>query len=110
MPSTIWEELRFDGETPVGTLLRFRVRTAATRAEPSRARAWIIGRARRRPATSPIDLRDRASMTAMVDAPDGGSRSRCSSRRCAMSFDPDRPITPRLRSVTVTRTCPPALD
>jgi hypothetical protein len=26
------------------------------------------------------------------------------------SFDPDRPITPRLRSVTVTRTCPPALD
>ena len=103
---TIWQELRFDGETPVGTLLRFRVRTAATR-EALASAMWIsVGEAP--PATSPIDLR--AAFEAAMITPQTWIEVEVQLEAMRESFDPDRPITPRLRSVTVTRECPPALD
>jgi streptogramin lyase len=99
---TVWEELRFDGEAPVGTLLRFRVRTAATREALSGA-TWIsLGEMP--PTTSPIDLG--AAFEAAMVTPQQWIEVEVQLEAMRESFDPARPITPRLRSVTVTRNCP----
>ncbi len=103
---TIWSELRFEGETPVGTLLRFRVRTAATRETLADA-SWIIV-AEVPPGASPLDLRT-ALMDAMI-TPQRWIEVEVQLEAMRMSIDVDRPITPRLHSVTVTRMCPPMLD
>ena len=101
--STSWDELRFDGDLPPGTLFRFRVRTAATRADLATA-TWIaLGDAP--PLTSPLDLD--AALTAAgiesarwIEVEVVLEATRTSSTEI---------ISPRLTGLTVTRLCGPRL-
>jgi hypothetical protein len=56
------------------------------------------------PTTSPIDLG--AAFEAAVVTPQQWIEVEVQLEAMRESFDPARPITPRLRSVTVTRNCP----
>jgi len=102
---TIWEELRFDAEIPAGTLLRFRVRTAATREALAMA-SWIAV-AEAPPATSPLNI-ETALRDAMVE-PDRWLEVEVQLEAMRMGMA-DRPVTPRLLGVSVTRSCPPTVE
>lgn len=102
--STIWEELRYDAEVPAGTLLRFRVRTAATREGLADA-TWILV-AETPPATSPLDVTS-ALRDAMVEPLLWLEvEVQLEAMRTGTA---DRPVSPRVLGVTVTRSCPPTV-
>ncbi len=102
--TTMWEELRYDAETPAGTLLRFRVRTAATRAGLATA-SWVLV-AETPPATSPLDVAT-ALRDAMIE-PQLWLEVEVQLEAMRMGTV-DRPVSPRLLGISVTRSCPPSV-
>jgi hypothetical protein len=100
---TTWGELRFEGDAPPGTALRFRARTAPTRAELATATWVLVGEVP--PDVSPLDL-ERAFV-------DGGIEMHrwieVEATLEAMRTSATEIISPRLSSLTVTRHCGPIL-
>ncbi len=101
---TVWGELRWDADVPPGTRLLWRVRTAPTREELVDAE-WVVV-AEVPPAAPPAD----------VDAALGGAGvtparflevevQLHSMRESTMEV-----ITPRVRSMELTHTCPPSVE
>ncbi|WP_157069327.1 hypothetical protein [Sandaracinus amylolyticus] len=96
---TEWRELRFEGSIPPGTLMRFRVRTAATREALASAMWILVGEAP--PATSPLSIDD-ALVAASVE-PQRWIEVEVQLE--AMRSSATEIISPRLTSLTVTRQC-----
>lgn len=98
---TEWRHLRFEAETPAGTLLRFRVRTAPTRAELASA-SWVVV-AEVPPASSPLDLGEALTRAGVEGQQWIEVEVQLEAMRMGVG---ERIVTPRLYGVTVTRTCP----
>jgi sugar lactone lactonase YvrE len=96
---TEWRELRFEGDTPPGTLMRFRVRTAETRAGLASAMWVLVGEAP--PARSPLQIGD-ALRRAGVE-PQRWLEVEVQLE--AMRSSTSEVITPRLSALAVTRAC-----
>ncbi len=99
-----WDELHFMAETPAGTTVSFRVRTAATR-EGLESATWV-GVGMVPPDTSPLSIA--SALMAAGEVPQQFlmleivlQAERSSSREV---------ITPRLLSVDVTHSCPPIIE
>ena len=101
--TTSWDELRFDAETPAGTSVTFRVRTAETR-DALDAATWVtVGTTP--PDTSPFDVAS-ALMAAGIE-PQRFIMVEVvlnAERMSSMTV-----ITPRLLSFDATYSCPPIL-
>ncbi len=96
---TNWDELRFEADVPTGTHLAFRIRTAPTRAELSTA-VWLAA-GRVPPTVSPISIDD--ILTAASIEPQRWLEVEVQLE--ALRESATIVISPRVRSVTVTRTC-----
>ncbi|MDQ3033949.1 MAG: hypothetical protein M3Y87_16150 [Myxococcota bacterium] len=101
--ATVWRDLRFEGDAPPGTLFRFRVRTAPTRAELAAAMWILVGEAP--PGTSPLDVG--AALTAA--GVEHQQWIEVEVQLEAMRASATEIISPRLESMTVTRECGPLL-
>ncbi len=103
MGNTSWGEVRFDADTPVGTTVTSRVRTADTREDLDSADWVLLGTAP--PSTSPLDV-----ATALMDA--GVTPGRflmLEVQLAAERSSSTEVITPRVRSMDATHECPPIL-
>jgi len=100
---TEWRELVWDGDTPPGTSLLWRVRTAATRADLAAA-TWLLV-ATVPPATSPVDLITALGAAGVVPQRFLEIEVQLHSERAS----PTETITPRVRSLTVTHGCIPSI-
>lgn len=98
---TIWRELRFTGEVPLGTRMRFRARTAATRAELAAATWAFVGEVP--DGASPLDLQAAFDAAAIDPQPWIEVEAQLEATRTSWR---DTPISPKLRSLTVTHECP----
>lgn len=100
---TTWNEIRFDADTPAGTSVSFRVRTAATR-DALDAAMWVqVGVAP--PETSPLDI-----ASALMDA--GIDPERFLMIEIVLTAErmsTTEIITPRVSTTDVTHICPPIL-
>ena len=99
--TTDWGDLRFEAETPAGTTVTFRVRTAATR-DGLEGAEWV-GVGVVPPDTSPLSV-----ATALMDA--GVAPERFLMLEIVLQSERSSStevITPRLLGVDVTHTCPP---
>ncbi len=101
---TDWRELRFEGSTPPGTLMRFRVRTAATREELASAMWTVVGETP--PDTSPLSIAAALMRAGITPA----AWLEVEVQLEAMRSGRTMPITPRLSALAVTRECPPRVD
>lgn len=101
--ATDWGRVQFDAETPAGTSVTFRVRTAATR-EGLDAAEWVaVGVTP--PDSSPLDIAG-----ALMDA--GVTPERFLMLELVLNAErmsTSEIITPRVLSVDVTHSCPPIL-
>ena len=99
--TTVWGNIVFDAETPAGTTVVFRVKTAATREELD-ALDWItVGTVP--PDTSPLDIA--AALTAAGVTP--GAFLQLEVQLRAERTSSTEIITPRVLGLNVTRTCVP---
>jgi len=96
---TVWRELRFEGDAPPGTRFRFRVRTAATRAELPMAMWVLLGDSP--PLTSPVSIED-ALLAAGIGAQ---PFLEVEVQLEAMRSSATEIITPRLTAMSVTYGC-----
>ncbi len=99
--TTVWGDIVFEAETPAGTEVVFRVKTAATR-EEAEALDWItVGTVP--PDTSPLDIA--AALSAAGVTP--GRVLLLEVQLRAERTSSTEIITPRVLGVNVTRTCVP---
>ena len=98
---TDWGDLRWDGDVPPGTTLRFRVRTAATTAELAMA-TWVTV-ADVPPDASPASVAAALTAAGVMSARYLEVRVELTSMRMSTR----EVVTPRVRSFSVTRMCPP---
>lgn len=101
---TEWSEIRWEADVPPGTLLRFRVRTAPTRAELEAAE-WVVV-AEVPPAASPADVN--AALAGAGVEPERFLELEVHLE--SMRDSTTEVITPRVYSMEMTHTCPPSVE
>ena len=102
---TNWTQLHFEADLPPGTTIRFRARTAATRAGLADAMWVVVGEAP--PGTSPLDAAAAFSAAGITSGRWIGVEAALEAMRTGTL---EAPVSPRLFALAATRACPPILD
>ncbi|MEZ4253565.1 MAG: hypothetical protein R3B99_35605, partial [Polyangiales bacterium] len=99
--TTIWGDIQFDAETPTGTTVVFRVKTANTREELDALDWTTVGTVP--PDTSPLDIAAALSGAGIT----AGRFLLLEVQLRAERTSSTEIITPRVLGLNVTRTCMP---